>query len=97
MWKRFSALWTMARRDGKLLWYAMRHPDAPRWLRPAIAGLALYALSPIDLIPDVVAGLGIVDDLVLIPLAVHWLLKSLPPHVLRQAQSRVGSTTVRSR
>lgn len=97
MFKRFSALWTLVRRDGRLFWYALQHPESPRWLRPAAFGLVLYALSPIDLIPDVVAGLGIVDDVVLIPLAVHLLLKALPPHVLRAAQARAGATTVRSR
>jgi uncharacterized membrane protein YkvA (DUF1232 family) len=97
MLKKFSVLWTLVRRDGALLWHAWRHPDAPRWLRPAVAGVLLYALSPIDLIPDVVLGLGVVDDLVLIPLAVHLILKRLPPHVLRQAQTRAGATTVRSR
>ncbi|MGT2494805.1 YkvA family protein [Cupriavidus basilensis] len=97
MWKRFSALWTLLRRDGRLLRFALRHPDAPPWLRPATFGLVLYAISPIDLIPDFILGLGIVDDVVLIPLAVHFMLKRLPPHVLRQAELRAGATTVRAR
>ncbi|MBY4895655.1 YkvA family protein [Cupriavidus sp. AU9028] len=97
MWKRFSALWTLARQDGRVLWHALRHPDAPRWLRPAVAGVVLYALSPIDLVPDLIAGLGIVDDLVLVPLAVHLILRKLPPHIVRQAQMRRGATTVRPR
>ena len=58
MLKRFSALWTLVRRDGRLFWYALRHPDAPAWLKPAAIGLLLYAISPVDLVPDVVAGLG---------------------------------------
>lgn len=72
MRKRFD-LWTLLRRDGRLLWHALRHPDAPRWLRPAVAG-AGSAYPPIDLIPDVV-GLGLGIDLMLIPLAVHMILK----------------------
>ena len=95
MWKKFSALWTLVRRDGRLLWYALRHPDAPAWLKPAALGLLLYAISPIDLVPDLVAGLGIVDDVVLIPLAVHFMLRRLPPHILRQAQMRATATRVR--
>jgi len=97
MWKRLSALLTLVRRDGRLFWFALRHPDAPPWLKPAAAGLLLYAISPIDLIPDFIAGLGIVDDVVLIPLAVHFMLKRLPPHILRQAEMRASATTVRSR
>ncbi|MHA7679562.1 YkvA family protein [Cupriavidus sp. PET2-C1] len=97
MWKRFSALWTLVRRDGRLLWYALRHPDAPRWLKPAALGLVLYAISPIDLIPDFIPGLGLIDDVVLIPLAVHFILRRLPAHVLRQAEARAGAQTVRAR
>jgi uncharacterized membrane protein YkvA (DUF1232 family) len=97
MWKRFSALWTLVRRDGRVFWYALQHPDAPRWLKPAAIGLVVYAISPIDLIPDFIVGLGIVDDVVLIPLAVHLMLKRLPPHVLRAAEARAGATTVRPR
>lgn len=96
MLKKFSALWTLVRRDGRTLWYALRHPDAPAWLKPAVLGILLYAVSPIDLIPDVVVGLGIVDDIILIPLAVHLILKRLPPHVLQHAQTR-KATTVRPR
>ena len=95
MWKRLSALLTLVRRDGRLFWFALRHPDSPPWLKPAAAGLLLYAISPIDLIPDFIAGLGIVDDVVLIPLAVHLILKRLPPHILRQAEMRASATTVR--
>lgn len=97
MRKRFLALWTLVRRDGRLFWFALRHPDAPPWLKPAAFGLLLYAVSPIDLIPDFIPGLGIVDDVVLIPLAVHLILKRLPPHILRQAEARATASTVRSR
>ena len=97
MLKRLSALWTLVRRDGRLLWYALHHPDAPGWLKPATLGLVLYAISPIDLIPDFIPGIGMVDDVVLIPLAVHWMLKLLPPHILRQAQSRATATTATPR
>jgi uncharacterized membrane protein YkvA (DUF1232 family) len=95
MFKRLSALWTLARRDGRLFWFALRHPDAPVWLKPAAVGLVLYAISPIDLIPDFIAGLGLVDDIVLIPLAMHLILRALPPHILRQANARATASTVR--
>jgi uncharacterized membrane protein YkvA (DUF1232 family) len=37
----------------------------------------------VDLIPDVVPVLGVMDDIVLIPLAMNWLLKRLPAHIRR--------------
>ena len=78
MWKRLSLLWTVVRGDARLLWRALRHPQAPGWLKPAALLLAVYVISPIDLIPDVVPVLGVMDDIVLIPLAIRFLLDRLP-------------------
>ena len=43
--------------------------------------IVLYVVSPIDLIPDVLPVIGVVDDLVLVPLAIRWLLNRLPPEI----------------
>ena len=79
MWKRLSILWSVVRGDARLLWFAMRHPLAPRWLKPALAGVLVYALSPVDLLPDVLPVLGLADDLVLVPLALAFMARRLPP------------------
>jgi uncharacterized membrane protein YkvA (DUF1232 family) len=78
MWKRLSVLWSVLRGDARLLWFALRHPMAPRWLKPAVALLVLYVVSPIDLVPDVVPVLGVVDDVVLLPLALAFIVRRLP-------------------
>ncbi|MBX3635110.1 MAG: DUF1232 domain-containing protein [Rubrivivax sp.] len=79
MLKRLSLLWTLVRGDARVLWRALRHPASPRWLKPAVALLALYLVWPADLVPDLIPVLGLADDLVLIPLAVRFLLNRLPP------------------
>ncbi len=81
MLKRLSVLWVAVRGDARRLWRALRHPEAPLWLKLGSAGLVLYLISPVDLVPDVVPVLGLVDDLVLIPLAMRWMLNRLPAHV----------------
>jgi len=73
-----TLLWMLVRGDARRLWFALRHPGAPGWLKPATALLLLYLVSPVDLIPDMLPVIGVVDDLVLLPLAVHWLLSKLP-------------------
>jgi uncharacterized membrane protein YkvA (DUF1232 family) len=78
MWKRLTVLWVLVRGDARRLWYALRHPLAPGWLKPTTALLLLYLVSPLDLIPEALPIIGIVDDLVLLPLAVRWLLSMLP-------------------
>lgn len=78
MWKRLTLLWSLVRGDAQLLWFALRHPLAPRWVKPAVALMALYVLSPVDLLPDALPLLGIVDDLVLVPLALSFIVQRLP-------------------
>ena len=67
MWKRLSVLWAVVRGDALVLWHALRHPQAPGWLKLGTLGIVLYLLSPVDLIPDVVPLFGVLDDLVLVP------------------------------
>jgi uncharacterized membrane protein YkvA (DUF1232 family) len=88
MGKRLLLLWTLVRGDAMRLWRALRHPHSPNWLKWAVAGLALYLVSPIDLLPDFIPFVGIVDDLVLIPLAIRFLLKKLPRQVLDDVDGR---------
>ncbi len=79
--KRLLIVWNLVRTDARRLWRALRHPAAPGWLKWAVAGLVLYLLSPVDLLPDFIPLIGLVDDLVLIPLVVRLLLNRLPAHV----------------
>ena len=81
MFKRLTLLWVLLRGDARQLWFALRHPHAPGWLKWGTAAIALYLFSPIDLIPDVLPLVGMVDDLVLVPLAIRWMLKRLPPEL----------------
>jgi uncharacterized membrane protein YkvA (DUF1232 family) len=81
MFKRLTLLWTVLRGDVRTLWAALRHPAAPRWLKIGAAMIVLYVLSPIDLVPDFIPGIGFIDDVVLVPLAIRWLLKRLPPEL----------------
>ncbi|MDB5896711.1 MAG: hypothetical protein JWP41_313 [Ramlibacter sp.] len=90
MFKRVTLLWSLLRGDARQLWFALRHPAAPAWLKVGAALIVLYVLSPIDLIPDVLPFIGVMDDIVLVPLAIRWLLKRLPPDLARAAAARSG-------
>lgn len=73
--RRLFIFWRQGGRDLKLLWRALKHPDRPAWLLPAAILLAFFALDPLNLAMPV---LGVVDDLVLLPLALRALLSALP-------------------
>lgn len=64
------------KRNVLAVYYATLDPDVG-WAPRFIAGFALaYALSPMDLIPDFIPVLGIIDDLVLLP-GMLWLVSLL--------------------
>jgi uncharacterized membrane protein YkvA (DUF1232 family) len=81
MWKRLALIWNLVRSDARQLWRALQHPLQPRWLKPAVALLVLYVISPIDLIPDMLPVIGVIDDIVLVPLAIRFILRRLPAAV----------------
>ena len=69
------------RRDATVLWLAGRDPRTPWTARLLCALAAGYALSPIDLIPDVIPVLGVLDEAVLLP-ALIWLAARMIPRDL---------------
>ncbi|MBK9136562.1 MAG: DUF1232 domain-containing protein [Betaproteobacteria bacterium] len=78
MFKRLSVLWTVIRGDARLLWRALRHHQAPGWLKLGALAIVAYVIWPVDLIPEFVPFLGVVDDIVVVPLAIRFLLDRLP-------------------
>jgi uncharacterized membrane protein YkvA (DUF1232 family) len=60
------------------LWLCARDVELHWGLRVFALAIAGYALSPIDLIPDFIPILGLLDDAVLVPLGV-WLFRKLVP------------------
>ncbi len=88
MFKRLSMLWLLVKGDLRRLWFALRHPQAPRWLKLGTALLVLYLISPVDLLPDAIPFIGVVDDLVIIPAVIRWMLNRLPPELRQAADQR---------
>lgn len=66
------------RRELVILWRAFMAPETPVWLKGAMLLIPAYLLSPIDFIPDFIPLLGWLDDLVVIPLLVSWIVSMLP-------------------
>ncbi len=57
--------------------------------------MAAYALSPIDLIPDVIPVLGYLDDLILVPAGLWLALRLIPDDIL--AAHRAAAEAAASR
>jgi uncharacterized membrane protein YkvA (DUF1232 family) len=51
-----------------------RHPRTPWYAKTLAIAIAAYVLSPIDLIPDFIPVLGLLDEAILLPLAIAGVL-----------------------
>ena len=72
------------------LYLAARDPRTPWYARVAAAAVAAYALSPIDLIPDVVPILGYLDDLLIVPLGILLVIRLIPAAVLEEHRANAA-------
>ncbi len=82
-------------RECHALYFAARDPRTPWYVKAFAAGIAAYALSPIDLIPDFIPVLGLLDDLVLLPLAIVVVLKLIPAGVMAESRVRAAEAAAR--
>jgi uncharacterized membrane protein YkvA (DUF1232 family) len=73
------SLVTRLRVEAHAVWLAARDPRTPWPARALCFLIAAYALSPIDLIPDFVPLLGLVDDALIIPAGIWLVGRLLPP------------------
>ena len=58
-------------------------------------GVAAYALSPIDLIPDFIPVLGLLDDLLILPVGIWLVLKLIPAPLMAEFRESAGKLTER--
>jgi uncharacterized membrane protein YkvA (DUF1232 family) len=88
--------WARAiRRDIHALWLAARDPRTPWYARALAVAIAAYALSPIDLIPDVIPVLGYLDEAILLPLALLAAIRLVPPAVMAECRARAEAAAQR--
>jgi len=67
---------------------AARHPRTPWYAKLLVAGFVAYAVTPVDLFPDALPVLGIVDDLIFVPIAIALAVRFVPAPVLAECRTR---------
>lgn len=68
----------------KLLTRLMRDRRVSMRRKAFIGAVLIYVISPVDLVPDFVIGIGRLDDLVLVSLAVDHLMSGTDEAVVRE-------------
>lgn len=89
MLKKLKAKVKLLKAELSVLVIAYKDPRTP-FLPKLIIGLTVgYMLSPIDLIPDFIPVLGLLDDLILVPLLIQLSIKLIPEIVIADARQEI--------
>lgn len=76
------------KRETYALLLASRDKRTPWYAKLLAAVVVAYAFSPIDLIPDFIPVIGLLDDMLLIPLGVVLVRWMVPLQVMEDCRSR---------
>jgi uncharacterized membrane protein YkvA (DUF1232 family) len=83
------------RRDAHAIRLAARDPRVPWAVKLLAIAVAGYALSPIDLIPDFIPVLGLLDDLIIVPLGIWLVIALIPEDVMREHRAVANAAAQR--
>ena len=67
--------------DIPAVFLALKDKKTPWYAKVFAAMTVIYALSPVDLIPDFIPVLGYLDDLIILPLLVALTVRFIPKEV----------------
>ena len=88
MFRRLNEWKHTARRNTTVSYLAVRDSRTPWHVKAVAALMALYVISPIDAIPEFIPLHGIVDDLLVIPLAVAMMVRLIPPQLKAELEAQ---------
>ena len=74
----------LIKRDVHALYLASRDPRVPWYAKALAVTVAAYALSPIDLIPDFIPVVGLLDDIIIVPHGVMLVVWLIPPGIMAE-------------
>lgn len=82
-------------RSMQLVWRLMLDPRVPFFPKLIVPLVALYVLSPLDVVPDVILVLGQLDDIALLFFGTKVFINLCPPDVVMEHRRALGggSTT----
>lgn len=76
------------KRDVFALYIAARDPRVPWYVKAAAAAVAAYAFSPIDLIPDFIPVLGYLDEVIILPIAIYFVIEMIPDPLMAEFREK---------
>jgi uncharacterized membrane protein YkvA (DUF1232 family) len=69
----------------------LRDPRTPRAAKLLLAAAVLYAVSPVDVIPDFIPVVGHLDDLVIVPALIVLAFSLIPGTLIAEARQQADA------
>ena len=79
------------------IYLAYKDPRVPWYARIFAICVVGYAFSPIDIIPDPIPILGYLDDLILVPLGIAFVLKMIPKEVMAECREQAKAVMLKGK
>ena len=76
------------KKDVPAVFLALKDKETPLIVKIFAGITVVYALSPVDLIPDFVPVLGYLDDVILLPLLITLTIRLIPADKLEECRLR---------
>lgn len=93
-WRKMTRFGKRAGREVALkalqLYFVLKRPDVPLWAKSTIIGALGYFISPLDAIPDFIAGVGYTDDASVLAAALVAVSIYIDEEVKCQAESTLA-------
>ncbi len=77
-------------RNLRLVWRLLNDARVPIFPKLIIPAAILYILSPIDLLPDLILGLGQLDDIAIVLLGISFFIEMCPPAIVQEHRRALG-------
>lgn len=77
------------KREIYTIFWVYTHEGVPWYKKLFLLLIIAYALSPIDLIPDFIPVLGLLDDLIIVPLGIYIAMKMIPKDIWDESRRKV--------
>jgi len=77
-------------RQLRLVWRLLTDARVPLFPKLVLLAAAIYVISPIDLVPDVILGLGQMDDVAIAFLAIALFIELCPRAIVEEHRAAIA-------
>lgn len=74
--------------DVPAVFLSLKKKETPWYAKVIAAIVVIYALSPIDLVPDFIPVLGYLDDVIILPALIALTIKLIPKLVFMECRAQ---------